>query len=449
MNRKDEFSQIIRTERHRLDLTQQQLGAKVGVSDSYIAHIEGGLKTPSLDIAMALSDVFGYTVPQQRALLDALDAARVRRSERRIRVRGRAIRDALRTLEHGGSGAIVLLDADGGLAAGTIPTSGRRPQELTFSRDGERVAGTDGEGTTTVWDVVREERLQSIEGVGGGPVAVALSGDGGRLVTASDLGRLVRWDVDTAQPDGEVEVGDSPLVSVAVSADGEVVGAGDEAGRTLLWRAGETRIRWQTDPRPGGISRLLFSPDGEILAAGEDGGGIHLFRVDTGSAATSMEQADGVSALAFSPDGDLLASGDPSGEVSLWDSETGQRLRSLKSRDGITHLAFTADGVTLFALDEGGTVTAWDTRTGKVRRTFELDITQYATSALSPDGRRVAAFDAAAAGAGDYDPDRIARDLASDRQLLEAWRDLRTALGRPEMRDAVLTALRAFAHSTG
>jgi transcriptional regulator with XRE-family HTH domain len=445
MNRKDEFGQIIRTERRRMDLTQAQLGAKVGVSDSYVAHIEGGLKTPSLDIAMALSDVFGYTLPQQRALLDALDAARVRRSERRIRVRGRAIREALRTLGHGGSGAIMLMDPDGGATTATIPTSGRRPQWLTFSRDGERVAGLEEDGTTTIWDVERAERVQSVGR--SGIMSVALSDDGGRLVSADDQGHLVRWDVDTGQVVGELEIDEAPLASVAAAGTGSVVAAGDEAGRTLVWRAGETRIGWQSEPQPGVVTQLRFTTDGDVLAAGDDSGAIRLWRVATGAVVATMTQPAGVTALAFSQDGALLSSGDASGEVGLWDSESGQELRVVKSRDGITHLAFTPDGVTLFGLDDGGTVTAWDTRTGKIRRSFALDITQYATCALSPDGNRVAAFDAAAAAAGEYDADQIARDLASDRQLLEAWRDLRTALDRPQMRDAVLTALRAFARS--
>ena len=51
----------IRQQRKLLDMTQEQLGKRVGVSTSYIGHIERGLKHCTLDTLIALCDVLEVT----------------------------------------------------------------------------------------------------------------------------------------------------------------------------------------------------------------------------------------------------------------------------------------------------------------------------------------------------------------------------------------------------
>lgn len=91
------YGEIIRQNRMRLGLTQRELGRAVGCTDGYIAHIEREIKIPSLDICMALIDVFGFSIEQQQAFLEAVECARDERSHERIRTRGAKVRGALRT----------------------------------------------------------------------------------------------------------------------------------------------------------------------------------------------------------------------------------------------------------------------------------------------------------------------------------------------------------------
>ena len=51
----------IRQQRKMLDMTQEQLGQRVGVSTSYIGHIERGLKHCTLDTLISLCDVLEVT----------------------------------------------------------------------------------------------------------------------------------------------------------------------------------------------------------------------------------------------------------------------------------------------------------------------------------------------------------------------------------------------------
>jgi len=96
------FGKIIKTEREGLGLTQKDLGSSVGCSDGYIAHIEAEAKVPSLEICMALAQIFNMPSQREEALLKAVENARAERSQSRIRARGAAVRRAL--LKHGQQG---------------------------------------------------------------------------------------------------------------------------------------------------------------------------------------------------------------------------------------------------------------------------------------------------------------------------------------------------------
>jgi transcriptional regulator with XRE-family HTH domain len=96
------FGKIIKTEREGLGLTQKDLGSSVGCSDGYIAHIESEAKVPSLEICMALAQIFNMPSQKEEALLKSVENARADRSQSRIRARGAAVRRAL--LKHGQQG---------------------------------------------------------------------------------------------------------------------------------------------------------------------------------------------------------------------------------------------------------------------------------------------------------------------------------------------------------
>ena len=93
------FGNIIKSQRECLGLTQKDLGISVGCSDGYIAHIESEAKVPSLEICMALAQIFDMPSGEEEALLKAVENARAERSQSRIRARGAAVRRAL--LKHG------------------------------------------------------------------------------------------------------------------------------------------------------------------------------------------------------------------------------------------------------------------------------------------------------------------------------------------------------------
>jgi putative transcriptional regulator len=52
------------TARKKLDLTQEELANRVGISRAYLANIEAGKHTPSLDVARKLSVELKLTVEE-------------------------------------------------------------------------------------------------------------------------------------------------------------------------------------------------------------------------------------------------------------------------------------------------------------------------------------------------------------------------------------------------
>jgi transcriptional regulator with XRE-family HTH domain len=74
MNR---FAELLRAERTRAGLSQQALGKKVGVTNSYISKMErGALPPPSRAVALKLADALGFSdEPKRFAFLLAANAA--------------------------------------------------------------------------------------------------------------------------------------------------------------------------------------------------------------------------------------------------------------------------------------------------------------------------------------------------------------------------------------
>jgi WD40 repeat protein len=439
-----DFSQIVRAERNRLGLTQAELGQRVGVSDSYVAHMESGLKTPSPYVTIALADVFGFTAQQQQALLEAVEDARLERTSRRIRIRGRAVRGALRARALAGAGVITLVDPATGLETGTLPVAGRYVRFLSLSPDGRLLASADEQGTTSIWNLSNAEPERMLE-FGDTPLtALTFLLDGKHVATVDEDSVLNLWDAAGGKP-LPLENAVGRIVTLASSPDGSLLAMGDDDGQLAVCAGTDGTTRWTVDAHTGPIESIAFSPDGSRLATGGRDGFIRIWRSASGKEERDLEHHGAVFALGFSPDGRLLAGGGD-GPLKLWIAAGGEELSMLPAApSSLMRLAFHADGVTLKGICQDGTVLTWDTRTRAPGQSTQLRGGPFHAFALSADSQRLAVFDAGRNATSELSAEVIARELAADRDLLAAYRDLRAGLANPTMRETVLKALRAFA----
>ena len=447
MTQNIDFSQVIRTERMRRGLTQAELGERVGVSDSYIAHLESGLKTPSPNLAFSLAEEFGFTMQQRQAMLEAVEDARLERTSRRIRTRGRVIRGALQMRSLPDSGVVLLVDPATGATTETVPLPGRALRLLCFSPTGRLLAGSDDQGGTTLWDLTGPAPARAAE-FGETPLAaIAFSGDSQHIVCADEDSTISRWDT-TGRKVSEFAGGVGRITALATSpVEEDLIAIGDEDGQLALCVLTQEKQRWMVDAHRGSLESLAFAPDGDrVASSGEADGKVRIWRARNGKEEHALHHDGGVHALCFSPDSRALACAGQ-GLVTLWNPDDAPERRAFYGpRAAVRHVAFHTRGDRITALAADGSAFTWDMRTGVMRNSVQVAGAPFPAHALSSDAQRVALFDAKRApGEDEPSAESIARELAHDRDLLNAWRDLRAGLANPAMRETILNALRAFA----
>ena len=65
------LSQILKSEREKIKMSQEKLGEIVGATQVYISQLERGVKKPSLDMAIKLSDALNISLNKLTGRSDA------------------------------------------------------------------------------------------------------------------------------------------------------------------------------------------------------------------------------------------------------------------------------------------------------------------------------------------------------------------------------------------
>lgn len=89
------YGAMIRQWRSEKKWSQRALAAALGCSDGYVALMESDSKVPSLDLCMALIQVFQLRPQEQQAFLEAIESARRRATDTRVRMRSAVVRGML------------------------------------------------------------------------------------------------------------------------------------------------------------------------------------------------------------------------------------------------------------------------------------------------------------------------------------------------------------------
>lgn len=334
--------------------------------------------------------------------------------------------------------------------------TGRKITPLTgggwvgFSPDGSQVATSDGR-VVRLWTVPDWTPVGVLHGHEGNVFTAAFSPDGGRLVTSGTERVLRTWDLDTltsGEPrpargmvlglafaaDGgylvEEEAGeirfvcplsgrvldhvDVPLSGppgVAVGRDSRTVALHGANGEVVVWDVVRRRPAHTLRGHTGHVLALAFSPDGKKLAsAGFD----QVVRVWDAhrepGVRTLSDVGTGTGGLTLAPDGTRLAVsprflGNPANQqVLVIDAATGNTLHTLAGGGDAT---FHPDSRRLATARPGGGVILWDAVTGA--ELWNRPLTTVMTTrnsagpagrrlAFSPDGKRLATWDARSGG---------------------------------------------------
>ena len=295
-----------------------------------------------------------------------------------------------------------------------------------LSRDGQRLAVAfkdDRKGTTTswvhevaIWDLVKKERITTIEGCRGLIRDLCFTSDGTKLICVGDdpdefmTGEIQIWDtsnwksrriagIKTTPGTAAIFPNDKILVTgdaryggrtkkiwfwditsgsvleqfhpgrqaaddVAVSPDGRYLAAVSQyEGSLLLWDVKGKKEVWQRK-LSGEQMSVTFSPECKTLASAA-GQTIVLWDCGKGEPIHYLKGQYRVDAMVFSPDGTILVSGGDN-TIRFWDVASGIEIdcadhKQVKRRvSSIYELAYAADGRTIIAVHYNNMVSMWD-----------------------------------------------------------------------------------------
>ncbi len=201
---------------------------------------------------------------------------------------------------------------------------------VAFSDTAQRMAYGDSEKNLYVWDIGREEIINTFTVPETNVAFITFSPNGKYLASGQEIEHYRLWDLGRGE---EIEAFHSHKIEhVAFAPCGNVI-AGEAEKEFILWDI-ESSKTLLTIPKPDELAYwwqggIVFSPCGGYLAtglervAGMASAPIKLWNTATGENVATFEgHLTHILSLAFSPDGTLLASGGYDGIILVWDTKS-------------------------------------------------------------------------------------------------------------------------------
>ena len=274
----------------------------------------------------------------------------------------------------------------------TLLGQGQMVVSTAFSPDGNRVAGIEKDGKTTIWDTNTGKLLAQMPGAtqvkdAVGVQRIAFSPDG-RNVATGDAQFVKIWDGSSGQLIGTLTGHSDDVWAVAYSPDGAWIASSGVDGTVRFWDAESGRPGQVLTEFVGPVETLAFSPDSKQLAASSDDLTMKLWDVQSGALLFSWGNFNDEFGVTFSPDGKNLVTGSPEG-VNFWDTTSASNLPLLTIPGGVDMVRFSPDG-NLRATINGSVVRLWDAATGRELYTLSGHSGWVMDIAISPDGKKLA-----------------------------------------------------------
>lgn len=256
---------------------------------------------------------------------------------------------------------------------------------VALSHDGSRLVASNGTHFA-VWEVETGRRILRLampaepKGAlqGGNSLSafvadVAISPDGSRVAATNRDGESAVWDVLTGRVVWARVAFGPRLLSLHFSADGQtIVGAGKQ-GKVITADANTGKQLGVFVPGGESARPLAISGDGKHMLVGTDDGVVALYDSASGNELRKFAgMGDAPTAAAFSADGKLLVAADHLRNFAVWQTTTGKRVLTPKN---VTHqingVSFNPAATHVYSADDGGKVLRWNLSTGAAEPMIE------------------------------------------------------------------------------
>lgn len=271
---------------------------------------------------------------------------------------------------------------------------------LAFHPDGQWLVSASADQTIRLWDVARQELVQTLTGHTATVYAVAFHPDGHLLASASRDHTVRLWQVASGVCLQVLAGHEAPVVALRFSQDGRWLMSASTDNCILVWRictqaAGKSSVaqpeRTLINDAPE-LTALALSPDGETIATNGPNTTIRLWRRAEGTLLNTCHgHTEMVQSLAFHPNGKTLVSGGWDQAVRFWDVATGYPLRTVQGyTNAVNSLALNATGQTLVSGNADGVLNLWLLPTQRLIQVLAGHSGSVQTVAFHPDGSLLA-----------------------------------------------------------
>jgi len=285
---------------------------------------------------------------------------------------------------------------------------------VTFSKDGSRVATASDDGTVRVWDASNGEEQMMF----GGETAlfsVKFSPDDRLIAAAGYDGRVKIWDMESGDLILTLIGHNNSIYFIDFSPDGKYLATASIDGTTKVWDVSDGGNRdWLTLARHNHVVFSAdYSPDGKRIATSRWDGTAKVWDSTTGVNLLTLENFTAeVARITYSSDGTKLATADYAGVMKVWDAATGNLLYEIQTHSpGDIDVAFSPDGKYLASGGSDGIAKLWDSTTGDEVRSFLGHTDVVMRIAFNPDGDQFAT--------ASWDDTARLWDVSSGKQILE------------------------------
>jgi WD40 repeat protein len=277
------------------------------------------------------------------------------------------------------SGAIRLVDADSAKERRTIALPGAEYSQLTFSPDGQFLAGggtSGGNVHVIVRDVATGEICHRWDWPKGRDPhskveSLCFSPDGSRLAAAVfRQSAIYLWDLTAGHQIAQVP--HPNVYGISFSPNGKTLATAGWDRTIRFWETEtgvlERDIQVPNDRQRGEDSRMYtvcYAPQGGMLATAHMDGTVRVWQTDNLAPRQSFKVPGAFiyGAMTFSPDGLWLATGARVGSVELWDPLAGKKVLNVGEHQGYGHtVSFGRDSRTLVSGGDDGVCYVWNLR---------------------------------------------------------------------------------------